>query len=234
MAKKDEASATMTATTPSTPEEVLNRLPHISEHPELRALEAKLAQLNVRLAGNELKERELGANVLALRSATAESQFADALINDPAATRDDSSSLSQAAEAEGLQRENSALKRAIRNMHDTGSMTSIEHVKAELCGAACRQVQPLHRMNSRRVVNGMLTLIDAQQQQQHLHEQLNAKGYYQTSHLTNFYVTDFGRLDDSGSWISAMLRDAVQVGQISEAERVAISRGELRQVDLNA
>ena len=239
MAKDKGTAATMTAPVPTTSpapsapaHDALSGLTHITEDADLRMFETRLARLHERRLEATAKLETLTTELNALRTITAESRFADALTTNPDAPQVDHSLVSLSAERDAVVQELAALDRASKTMTD--SVGPIETLKAELCAAACRAVAPLHRQHARGVVNGLLTLYAAQQQQGRLHDQLWEKGYDRTSHLVNIFVTDFGLISDSGSWISAMLRDFTESGVISEDERIRIIQGEMTQLEAHA
>ena len=231
MAKDRANTSTMNAPVPTT-SDALSGMPSITEHVELLGLEGNLARLHRRRTDAATKQSQLEKQLRGLRAITAESKFADDLMMNPDVPQADPQFVSLSSELDAVTHELAALDRAIQQMH--AATGPIETLKAELCRAACRAVAPLHRQHARGVVNGLLTLYAAQQQQGRLHDQLWEKGYDRTSHLVNIFVTDFGLISDSGSWISAMLRDFTESGVISEDERIQIIHGEMTQLEAHA
>ena len=204
----------------------------ISLNPQLRELEGKLARLHQRRNEAAAKQEALNTQIQAFRPAGAQSKFVDDLVQNPDAMQADPARDRLSSALEDVSSELTAVDIAIKTLTDM--VGPIETLKSELSAAACRAVAPIHRRNARAVVNGLLALYHAQAGQHQLHSQLWALGYERTSRLVSVHVTDFGLLSDTGSWIAAMLRDHTDMGAIAEVERLAIVRGEVRAVDVDA
>ena len=232
MAKDRGNTATMTTPTTETDEEIFNSIVSISENAsvvELRGKETALSQRRTEAVQHheqaERQRQELGM-------VNAEIISANALLRNSDAELSASSREMMNQQLLAAQHELASIDKALHLLE-----RQLMQAESEASASACRAVavERLHRKNNRRTVNALLGLIAAQDRQQQIHAELNRRGHYRTSYLgTNFFVSDFGRLDDCQSWVSSLLRDAMQEGLISEAERIGISRGEMTAIDENA
>ena len=233
MSKTNGSSAIMTtAPTREADEDILPTLPPISEDAPVGAARDKESLLRTR--GNAAIERRdaIQKKLQELHSDSRIVRSSDLLADNPAADLGAAGRDSLQQELVAATHEVEAIDSALRLV-----VRQIVQAESEAASRVCKgpSVQRFHLRNNRAVISALLSLIAAQNKQQRLHLQLNAQGYSRTSYLRpNFYVQDFGSLSDPGSWVSALLREAVSDQIISQEEFRQIARGELTQINLSA
>ncbi|MBX3325173.1 MAG: hypothetical protein U0223_07535 [Nitrospira sp.] len=104
-------------------------------------------------------------------------------------------------------------------------------LQCERDAQVCREMLPTHTRNVRATINCILALHRSTVNQNALRLELNLKGVERTGHLIPLFPPQFlGGMDDSNSWLSFVMRGAVSDGFMSEQERGALMRGELKEL----
>lgn len=122
-----------------------------------------------------------------------------------------------------------------------GIQLAIQHTErdllqaqSELDAADCKKVAVWHRRNVRESINRMLELQRSVAAQQDLIQQLSARGVERTGFLQLHYPVEFAEgLADSNSYLSAFFRESVQLGFMTEAERVGLLQGRITVLDVD-
>ena len=229
MAKRNEtmtATATMEMEAPNHDEEAFANISPIGQDPVVADLQSKRAALFERRALTVQRSEALQSKAGELHAENAIVRSADLLVSDPGAAL-------TGTDRDTLHTELIETLHAIAVLDEAIRQNGRLLVQAESLASsvACRAVQRLHRLRARAVISAMLQLHYAYAAQQEVIARLNGLGHARTGWLTGFFVVDLGQLDDNGGWVACLLRDAREASLISEAERIAIMNGELRQLD---
>lgn len=210
----------------STTAAVLEAIENRRDHPALLELHSRLQALRDR-RDVETQARETIRERMNNVQGTSLDRLVAALVGDPAASNLDASNVRE--ELARADRMLEGIRLAIRQTEQ-----EILQAECELDATDCRKVAGLHRKNVRQTINAVLALHHAVAAQQGLIRQLSQRGVGRTSHLVSFFPIEFAEeLTDSNSYLSTSLREAVQLGFMTEAERVGLLQGRITVLDVD-
>ena len=201
-------------------------IPHISEDPTRRALQAKRGELGTRLDALNARQWKIEQRI-SLRVSN-QGAAVQRLLENP---------LAEVDLADGLQEEYRKIlsDREIVKKAVVALDAQILQQEAERDAWACAVLKPAHRMNVRATLNAQLALHRVVKQQEAIRDALTARGYSRTSHLVPHYHPHFLLgLGDPNTWLSGDLRTAREEGFVSEEERVGLMRGDIETLDATA
>lgn len=208
------------------PLSVLDALPDRSADEVLQALLSRQTLLRNRMRESQARVDKIQQDLMQERSAISTERIAEALLENPEAG---------VGELQSLQSELATLRKTIEGLRramEQGEQEILNR-EAELDAAACRTVQPLHRVNVRATINAMLNLHRSIVTQDELRLELNRRDVTRTGQLQPFSHENFlTGAEDIHSWISMQLRELVYWKILTEDERLALQQGHLVELDV--